>query len=91
MIDVISLLEYLLLRLKTAVDEIWMGGLETLRRCVDVGKLDVVSLRQLCEELLTVWSEVRHFVRFSGPLRSRERSDAVSIMLFLGLVAGVGI
>ena len=85
MIDVISLLEYLLLRLRPACEETWMENLVALRRCIDAGQLDMKELRQLCDELLTVWPEVRHFVRYSGILRGRERSDAVGISLLFML------
>ena len=78
MVDILSLLEYLMLRLRTATQELWMADCGTLLSCIDAGRFSVLELRQLCVELLSVWSDVRHYVRNSGPLRSCERSDAVS-------------
>ena len=80
--DILSLIEDLMLRLRTAIHEIWMVDCGTLLQCVDDGRFSVLELRQLCVELLTIWSDVRHFVRNSGSLRACERSDAVSVSYF---------
>ena len=39
MVDILSLLEYLMLRMRNATQEIWIMGCETRLRCVDTVRL----------------------------------------------------
>ena len=80
MLEVSAMIDYLMLRLKTALPEPWMEDVSTLRRCVIGGSVDFVDLQAVIRELLTVWKHVREFVRYTGPRHAKSASDKVIIV-----------
>ena len=80
MLEMSAMIDYLMLRLKTALPDSWMEDLPTLRRCVVGGAVDFVDLQAVNRELLTVWKHVREFVRYAGPRHAKSASDNVIIV-----------
>ena len=77
-LDVTSIFDFLVLRLRGALQESWMEGAPTLRRCVLAGHVAFVDLRLMVSDLKVNWKIVREFVRFTGPGHSRCEVDKVS-------------
>ena len=77
-LDVTSMFDFLVLRLRGALQESWMEETPTLRRCVLAGRVTFAHLCLVATELVAHWKIVREFVRFTGPGQARCEVDKVS-------------
>ena len=77
-LDVTSMIDFLVLRLRGALQESWMEETPTLRRCVLAGRVTFAHLCVVATELVAHWKFVREFVRFTGPGQARCEVDKVS-------------
>ena len=77
-LDVISMIDFLVLRLLGALQESWMEETSALRRCVLAGHVTFADLCLVASELVANWKIVREFVRFTGPGHARCEVDKVS-------------
>ena len=75
------MIDFLLLRLRGALQEPWMDGVPTLRRCVLAGHVTFAGLRQVVADLVASWTIVREFVRYTAPGRSGCEVDKVRYLL----------
>ena len=66
-LEVTSMIDFLMLRLRSALQVPWMEDVVVLRRCVVAGHVSFKHLRAVANELIPIWDSVREFVRFSGP------------------------
>ena len=80
-LDTWSMIDFLLLRLRGALQEPWMDGAPTLRRCVLAGHVTFADLRQVAADLVASWTIVREFVRYTVHGQSRCEVDKVSCLL----------
>ena len=67
MMEVTSMLDYLMLRLRGALQEPWLEDTPVLRRCIIAGQVSFCDLREVAVEMIPVWKSVKEFVRYTGP------------------------
>ena len=77
-LDVTSMIDFLVLRLRGALQESWMEKTPTLRRCVLAGHVIFAHLCLVASERVANWKIVREFVRLTGPGQVRCEVDKVS-------------
>ena len=80
MMEVTAMIDYLMLRLRGALQEPWLEDASVLRRCVVAGHVSFCDLRDVAAELISVWNSVREFVRYTGPRHFKSETDMVSIV-----------
>ena len=78
MLDIITVADYLMVRLRTALYEEWIDGHITLQRCVRAGQVPFEDLRGVIVDIRALWQTIIQFVRYTGPAHLKERRDAVS-------------
>ena len=66
-LETTTMVDYLVLRLRGALQESWCESVPNLRRCIVAGRVDFVDLRAVVTDLIAVWSSVQDFVRHTGP------------------------
>ena len=76
-LDTSSMVDFLVLRLRGALQESWMDGGPALQRCVLAGHVSFAELRQVVADLVASWTIVREFVRYTAPGHSRCEVDKV--------------
>ena len=81
-LEVTSMVDFLMLRLRGPLQESWMEDVPVLRRCVAAGHVMFCDLYKVVSELLPIWNSVREFVRFSGPRHVKCEADKVIISPF---------
>ena len=65
LLEVTTMVDFLMLRLRGALQESWMEDLPDLRRCVIAGKDSFGELRGVVSELISIWETVREYVRYT--------------------------
>ena len=80
MMEVTAMIDYLMLRLRWALQEPWLEDTCVLRRCVVAGRVAFCDLRDVAAELIPVWNSVREFIRNTGPRHIKIETDMVSIV-----------
>ena len=83
MLEVTTLVDYLMLRLRGALQEPWLEDVYELHRCFNAGRVQFLELRGVVADLLSVWEYVRIFVRYTGSKHLQRSSDRV-ILYFSG-------
>ena len=78
MVNVMTLVDYLLQRLKTALYEDWTEGKVVLRKCIRQGSVDFMDYRQLWAEFIELWPSIRPFIRCTGHPDAKGKADSVS-------------
>ena len=86
LLEVTTMVDFLMLRLRGALQEPWMEDLPELRRCVVAGKVAFDELRGVVAELMSIWETVREYVRYTGPRHIKSESDKVGMFCFAGVV-----
>ena len=79
MMEVTTMLDYLMLRLRGALHGPWLEDTIALRRCIIAGRVHFNELREVAVELIPVWKTVREFVRYTGPRHIKTETDMVCI------------
>ena len=82
LLEVTTMVDFLMLRLRGALQEPWMEDLPELRRCVVAGRVSIDEQRGVVSELILIWETVREYVRYTGPRHIKTESDKVGIDLF---------
>ena len=83
LLETTTMVDYLMLRLRGALQEPWMIDLPNLRRCVTVGRVSFDELRGVISELISIWDTVREYVRYTGPRHIKVGSDRVSSIFYV--------
>ena len=78
MVNVMTLVDYLLQRLKTALYEDWTEGKVVLRKCIRQGSVDFMDYCQLLTEFIELWPCIRPFIRCTGHRDAKGKTDSVS-------------
>ena len=74
---------FLLLRLKSALQEPWVEDVPALRRAVVAGSVDFAGLRGVVDELIPFWTFVRYNVRFTRPHDIESAVETVRLACWL--------
>ena len=78
MVSIVTLVEYLIHRLKSALYEEWTEDKFVLRKCVRQGSVDFADYRQFLSDVIDLWPIIRPFVRCTGHPEAKENADTVS-------------
>ena len=81
MVEVSTLMEYTVHRMKSALYEEWTENRPILRKCVRQGFIDFCDLRPLLTDLIERWSTIRPYIRCTGNLEAKGFSARVSVSL----------
>ena len=88
MLKVTTMIDYLMLRLRGALQEPWMEDVPALRRCVVAGRVTFAELRSRdVSDLVIVWDRVCAYVRYTGPRHIKSAFDKVRRLHFRFLFA----
>ena len=66
-LEVTTMVDFLVLRLRRVLQESWLEGVTALRRCVTAGRVAFDDLCDVVRDLISVWSSVRKFIKESAP------------------------
>ena len=91
LLEVTTMVDFLMLRLRGALQEPWMEDLPELRRCVVAGKVSFDELRGVVTELISIWETVREYVRYTGTRHIKSESDKVGIVLFQSAICSLAV
>ena len=80
MVEVTSLVDYVILRLKSAVYEHWTEGKVLLRKAVRQGFVAFQDLREVLTDLVDLWPSIRLFIRCTGLPHVMDQADSVSVV-----------
>ena len=58
MIDIVTVIDYLMSRLRTALHENWLDGHVVLRRCVRAGRVSFEELPAVAKDLVSLWQPI---------------------------------
>ena len=78
MVEITTIVEYTLHRLKSALYEEWTEGKVALRKCVRQGFVNFCDLRAVLTDLKDLWPSIRPYLRCTGKPEAKESSDRVS-------------
>ena len=82
MVEITTLVDYTLHRLKSALYEAWTENKVVLRKCVRQGYVDFCDLRAVLTDLIDLWPSIRPYIRCTGKPEAKESSDRVSVCNF---------
>ena len=77
MVEVTSLVDYVIIRLKSAVYEDWTEGTFLLRKCVRQRFVVFEDLREVLTDLVDLWPSIRHSIRCTGLPHVKDHPDSV--------------
>ena len=83
MLEVVTAVEYVVLRLKSVVHEDWLEDKPCLKKCILAGVVNFVDLRTVLTDLIELWPTFRTYIRYTGHPHLKEVADRVSILEFL--------
>ena len=72
MIDIVTVVDYLMSRLGTALHEEWLDRHVVIRRSVRAGHVPFENLLATVDDLVSMWQPIQHFVRYTGPTHIKE-------------------
>ena len=78
MLEMTSMVDFLMLRLRGALQEPWMEDVVDLRRCVVAGRVAFAELCGVVTNLISIWESVREYVRYTGPVELQTQPERVS-------------
>ena len=79
MLEVVTAVEYIVLRMRSALHDTWTEGKTVLRRCIRKGSVPFEDLLPVVDDIVGLWANIRPFVRYTGLPHVKERVDSVSI------------
>ena len=82
MLEVTAMVDFLVLRLRGALQEPWMEDVTVVRRCVVAGRVPFADLCGFVSELILVWKFVKEYVRYTGARHLKSSTDRVSFCVF---------
>ena len=59
----VTVVEYIVLRMRSALHEPWTEGKAVLRRCICQGPVCFEDLRQVVDDIIGFWANIRLFIR----------------------------
>ena len=82
MIEITTIVEYTLHRLKSSLCEEWTEGKVTIRKCVRQGFVDFCDLRGVLTDLIDLLPSIRPYIRCTGKPEAKDSPDRVSYCTF---------
>ena len=79
MLEVVTAVEYIVLRMRSALHDTWTEGKTVLRRCIRKGSVPFEDLLHVVDDIVGLWANIRPFVPYTGLPHVKERVDSVSI------------
>ena len=86
MLEATALVDFLVLRLRGALQEPWMEDVTVVRRCVVAGRVPFADLYGFFTELIPMWKFVKEYVRYTGARHLKSSTDRVSFCVVFLLV-----
>ena len=80
-LETTTMIDFLVLRLRGAIQEPWCESTPCLRRCIVAGHVDFADLRGVVVDLMAVWSRVQDFVKRTGPRHFKTVAGRVMILV----------
>ena len=85
------MIDFLVLRLRGALQESWLEDAVALRLCVIIGQISFDDLCAFVRDLISVWCSVRKFSKDSNPRHIKTEAGSVRCFVcFLFLCSFVG-
>ena len=78
MVEIVTLAEFIIQKMKSAVYEDWTEGKPLLRKCIRTGRVDFWELRELLTDLTELWHILRPYIRCTGLPYAKVKADRVS-------------
>ena len=82
MLEMTSMIDFLMLRLRGALQKPWMEDVVNLRRCVFAGGASFTELCGYVSDLISVLESVREYVHYTGPPHLQTRPEMVCTLVF---------
>ena len=76
-LEVTTMVDFLVLRLRGALQESWLENVTSLRRCVAAGRVPFSELCSVVRDLISVWRSVRKFIKDSAPRHIKTEAGRV--------------
>ena len=76
------MVDFVVLRLRGALQESWLEDATALRRCVAAGRVAFDDLCGVVRDLISVWRSVRKFIKDSAPRHIKTEAGRVSCFDF---------
>ena len=83
MVELVTLVEYIVRRLKSALHEEWTEDKVVLQRCILKGAVDFSDLRRLVADLVELWPSIKPYIRCTGLPHAKDTVDTVSAVVLL--------
>ena len=77
-LEVTTMIDFLVLRLRGALQESWLDDLPVLRRSVIAGRVLFPDMSDVVRDLLTVWALVQNYTKDSAPRHIKTEAGRVS-------------
>ena len=84
LVEVVTIVDYVVQRLKSALYEEWTEDKPVLRKCVRQGSVNFCDYRALLTDLIDLWPSIRPYVRCTGNHEAKEKAASVSIAHLAG-------
>ena len=79
MLEIVTVVKYIVLRMHSALHETWTEGKTVLRRCIRKGSVPFEDLLRVVDDIVGLWANICPFIRFTGLPHVKERVDSVSV------------
>ena len=86
MLEVMTAVEYVVLRLKSVVHEDWVEDKPILKKAVRAGSVDFSDLRAMLTDLIELWPSIRPYIRYTGHPHLKDVVDRVGYCFFFVLL-----
>ena len=83
MLEVMTAVEHVVLRLKSVIHETWMEDKPCLRKCVRAGFVNICDLRAVLTDLIEMWPSFRPYIRYTGHPHLKDVVDRVCKLTYL--------
>ena len=80
MLEIVTVVEYIVLRMRSALHEAWTEGKTVLRRCIRKGTVPFEDLLRVVDDIVGLWANIRPFIRYTGLPHVKDRVDSVSVL-----------
>ena len=79
LVEVVTIVDYVVDRLNSALYEEWTEDKTVLRKCVRQGSVNFGDYRALLTNLIGLWPSIQPYIRCTGNPELKEKADSVSI------------
>ena len=76
-LEVTKMVDFLVPRLRGALQQSWLENATALRRCVTAGRVSFDDLCEVVRDLISVWRSVRKFIKGSAPRHIKAEAGRV--------------